>query len=73
MFKKYARKSKLSELRPYTDGEVLDGRVTISDEDREAGSPKVGDMIAHDPKNHDDEWLIGAAYFEANFDPDPVD
>ena len=27
------------------------------------------DMIARNPKNHDDQWLVAAAYFADNFEP----
>lgn len=67
-FKKYRRKQ-IAELRPYVDGEVLDERISINAVDKEAGSPKVGDMIARNPKNHDDRWLVAAAYFADNFEP----
>jgi hypothetical protein len=66
-FKQYRRKQ-IAELRPYEDGEPLD-RVSISAPDREAGSPKAGDMIARNPKNHDDQWLVAQAYFKDNFEP----
>lgn len=41
--------------------------VSISDEDRLAGSPKPGDKIARNPKNHEDRWLIAAEFFAENF------
>lgn len=62
------RRSQIAELRPYEDGESLD-RVSISAPDKEAGSPKSGDMIARNPKNHDDQWLVAAKYFADNFEP----
>lgn len=65
-FKPYRRVS-IAEMRPYTEGEVLSDRVSISHADREAGSPKPGDMIARNPKNHDDQWLVSADYFARNF------
>ena len=68
-FKKY-RRSQIAELRPYVPGEDLDTtKVSISASDREAGSPKVGDMIARNPKNHADQWLVAAKYFVDNFEP----
>lgn len=67
MFKNYRRKQ-IAELRPY-EGEDLSDRVSVSAPDREAGSPKAGDMIARNPKNHDDQWLVAAAYFADNFEP----
>lgn len=66
-FKQYRRKQ-IAELRPYQSGESLDS-VSISAPDKEAGSPKEGDMIARNPKNHDDQWLVAAAYFADNFEP----
>ena len=66
-FTKYRRKQ-IAELRPYEPGYPLD-RVSISASDREAGSPKVGDMIARNPKNHADQWLVAAQYFADNFEP----
>lgn len=67
-FQEY-RRSQIAELRPYVPGEELSDRVSISAPDREAGSPKAGDMIARNPANHDDQWLVAKAYFEANFEP----
>ena len=36
---------------------------------RRAGSPKPGDMIFRNPKNHKDQWLVAAAYFAENYEP----
>lgn len=47
---------------------VMD-RVSISASDKENGSPKKGDMIARNPKNHDDMWLVAKKYFKDNFKP----
>jgi len=66
-FKQYRRKS-VSEMRPYTKGEVLDSKVSISDADLKAGSPKEGDMIARNPKNHEDQWLVAEDYFNDNLE-----
>jgi hypothetical protein len=65
-FKQYRRKQ-IVELRPYVPGEILQ-RVSISEVDELAGSPKLGDMIARNPKNHDDVWLVTAQYFADNFE-----
>ena len=67
-FRRYRRKQ-IAELRPYVPGEALNERVSISAGDREAGSPKEGDMIARNPADHDDQWLVSKEYFEANFEP----
>jgi hypothetical protein len=65
-FKPYCRKQ-IAELRPYRAGEAMEG-VSVSEVDRAAGSPKEGDMIARNPKNHDDQWLVAAVYFRDNFE-----
>ena len=65
-FKRYRRKQ-IAELRPYVNGEDLAG-VSISQADRDNGSPQLGDMIARNPKNHSDQWLVAAAYFADNFE-----
>lgn len=67
-FKKYRRKQ-IAELRPYVQGEDLTEKVSVSLEDHNAGSPKEGDMIARNPKNHNDQWLVAAQYFADNFEP----
>ena len=66
-FKQYRRKQ-IAELRPYVEGETIVA-VSLSSEDIKAGSPKVGDMIARNPKNHSDQWLVAKQYFADNFDP----
>jgi hypothetical protein len=68
MFKEYRRKQ-IAELRPFVVGETLDAKVSVSAADKEAGSPKDGDMIARNPKNHADQWLVAAQYFADNFEP----
>jgi len=82
-FGQYRRKQK-AELRPvdvhdiqnydHYAGNMPTGQekgnwVSISDEDKKNGSPKIGDMIARNPKNHCDQWLVAKQYFEDNFEP----
>ncbi len=66
-FTQYRRKQ-IAELRPFIEGETLSERVSISVPDIENGSPKTGDMIARNPANHDDQWLVAKTYFEDNFE-----
>lgn len=66
-FNQYRRKQ-IAELRPWADGDDMTG-ISVSPEDTKAGSPKAGDMIARNPKNHADQWLVAAAYFADNFEP----
>lgn len=65
-FRQYRRKQ-IAELRFYFPGDDLTG-VSISEVDKAAGSPKEGDMIARNPKDHDDQWLVAAQYFADNFE-----
>ena len=67
-FKKYKR-TNVAEMYPYESGTVLSGKVSVSQADRDNGSPKKGDMIARNPDNHEDEWLVAKDYFESNFAP----
>jgi hypothetical protein len=62
------RRSQIAELRPWEPGDDMKG-VAISIPDAADGSPKAGDMIARNPKNHDDKWLVAAQYFADNFEP----
>ena len=82
-FKKY-RRTQIAEMRDVTQRDITEYRVigaieieteddnriavSISAVDRRNGSPKVGDMIARNPKNHNDQWLVAKEYFEDNFE-----
>ena len=69
-FKKYSRTS-IAELRPVTQRDIdrfANSINSVSIEDLRNGSPKIGDMIARNPKNHLDQWLIAKDYFEENFE-----
>ena len=67
MFKQYKRKA-IAELMEWTP-EVNMTRVSVSQADKDNGSPKQGDMLARNPDNHDDQWLVAAQYFQDNFEP----
>ncbi len=43
-------------------------RISISEQDLKNNSPKLGDMIARNPKNHLDQWLVAKEYFDNNFE-----
>lgn len=66
-FTRYRRKH-IAELRPYEPGESMLG-ISISAVDLAFNSPKPGDMIARNPANPDDKWLVAAKYFAENFEP----
>jgi hypothetical protein len=79
-FKQYKR-TQIAELRPVTFQDIkafnhdmfvhamkqVEFKISISDDDLNAGSPKFGDMIARNPNNHNDQWLVSAQYFKDNF------
>jgi len=71
-FARYRRKQ-IAELRPLSPNETLqslaDAKISVNAEDIRAGSPKLGDMVARNPKNHNDQWLVAAQYFADNFEP----
>lgn len=53
-------------MHPWTPDESMDG-VSVSKNDVDAGSPKAGDMIAHNPSKPEDRWLVAEGYFKAHF------
>lgn len=61
------RRKQIAELACWHPDMDMTG-VSISAADFGAGSPKAGDMIARNPKNHDDKWLVAAQYFADNFE-----
>ena len=65
-WKQYKRKG-LSEMIPYREGMDMED-VSISDADIDNGSPRPGDMIARNPKNHADKWLVAEKYFLENLE-----
>lgn len=66
-YRQYQRKQ-IAELADWHGGFDMTG-VSVSDADRANGSPKAGDKIARNPKNHSDRWLVAADYFAENFSP----
>ena len=64
-YKEYLR-TNIAEMTHYCVGMDM-GSISISDEDFNNGSPKPGDMIARNPKNHKDRWLVAEQYFKDNF------
>ena len=60
------RKRGFTEMVPYTSGFNMDG-VSISDFDKQNGSPKPGDFIARGT-DHSDMWLVAAQYHKENYE-----
>ena len=75
-FKRYKRLG-FAEARPVAKGEtvdsLLDADVSISQADLNNNSPKEGDMIARNPENHHDKWLIANDYWISNFEQTPME
>ena len=79
-FKNYQR-TQISEMREVTENDIkafqndkaihsirdTEFKVSISDADLLNGSPKIGDRIARNPINHNDQWLVAEQYFKDNF------
>jgi len=72
-FKQYKR-TNIAEMRPVTakDMENYLSNTTkpfsLSEVDAKNGSPKIGDMIARNPLDHEDQWLVAEKYFGENFE-----
>jgi hypothetical protein len=66
-WKQYKRKG-LSEMRPWAAGDDM-ASISVSEADKLNGSPKIGDMIARNPKNYADQWLVAKKYFLDNLEP----
>ena len=70
-FKKYKR-TNIAEMHKYNPNNMYPQgfieKVSISQVDKENGSPKEGDMIARNPENYEDLWLVAKDYFEQNFE-----
>lgn len=78
---KFFKRKEIAELREITEEDIQDYsltgcilgdskfRVSISDADKSNGSPKLGDMIARNPKDFSDMWLVAKEYFHNNFEP----
>ena len=66
-YKQYHR-TQIAEMADWEPGFDMTS-VSVSDADKAAGSPKLGDKIARNPANHADRWLVAADYFAVNFQP----
>ena len=65
LFKKYIR-TNTAEMACWNPECNMVG-VSVSEADEKNGSPRFGDMIARNPQNHNDRWLVAKKYFEENF------
>jgi hypothetical protein len=66
VFRKY-RRTQIADMTDWMPGfDMTD--VSVSVVDQKAGSPKIGDKIARNPNNHEDQWLVAGDYFRENFE-----
>ena len=61
------RKVAVQPMEPWTKNTPMSG-VSVSPEDAAAGSPMPGDMIAHNPSNPADRWLVAKQFFQDNYE-----
>ncbi|MEE8208063.1 MAG: hypothetical protein V3T88_03795 [Nitrosomonadaceae bacterium] len=59
-------KKQVQPMTPWLEG-MYTGDVSISAPDALNGSPKAGDMIAINPNNSEDKWLVAAKFFNENY------
>lgn len=63
--KKYVKKEQ-QPMFPWFEEFDMEG-VSVSEADLKNGSPKYGDMIAINPKNPADQWLVAEKFFKENY------
>lgn len=61
------RKKGLQGMEKWRTGMPMKG-ISISQADKDAGSPKHGDMIAINASDHSDKWLVAKAFFDKNYE-----
>jgi hypothetical protein len=63
----YIKKTQ-QKLIPWTEDMPMD-LISVSEADKNNGSPKTGDMIAFNPKDKTDMWLVSEQFFKDNYIP----
>ena len=67
------KRTQIAEMHEYNPNNMYSedfmSKLSISEVDKNNGSPKLGDMIARNSKNHNDIWLVAEQYFKDNFEP----
>ena len=64
------RKKNVQPMFPWNHDTIMSG-VSISEGDFDAGSPGYGDMIAVNPKDPMDKWLVAKKFFDENYEEVP--
>lgn len=65
---KYYRKKELQPMYPYNPEAGLPDGCSVSQADKDNGSPRVGDMIAVNPKDKSDVWLVAEKFYKDNYE-----
>ena len=63
----FYRKKQLQQMYPWTENACMHG-VSISEADKQNGSPKKGDMIAVNSNDVTDRWLVAEKFFKENYE-----
>lgn len=63
----FYKKKALQELIPWIPSLPME-LVSVSEADKNNGSPKEGDMIAINPKDPDDMWLVAGQFCKDNYE-----
>jgi hypothetical protein len=61
------RKKNVQPMEPWTPDVDMEG-VSVSEPDIANGSPLAGDMIAINPADPSDRWLVSADFFVTNYE-----
>lgn len=63
----FYKKKQVQEMRPWVEGLPM-GLVSVSEADKQNGSPKKGDMIAFSITDPNDRWLVSEQFFKDNYE-----
>ena len=61
------KKKQVQPMEPWSPKISMEG-VSVSEPDKLNGSPKLGDMIAVNPSDINDKWLVAKKFFDDNYE-----
>ncbi len=62
----FFKKKTIQPMYPWKPKTNMNG-VSVSQADKDNGSPKLGDMIAYNPDDLNDKWLVAEAFILDNY------
>lgn len=62
------RMKRTTPMRPWVEGEDMTG-IAVDATTAAEGGPQPGDMVAHNPGNPQDQWLVRADHYRMHFEP----